>query len=99
MERRQITVFVLVALFAALIAAGAFIRIPFIPVPITLQTLFALLSAAVLPPLMSLSSVIVYLVLGGIGDVPKFKHNLPLKTNHYLSCGRRPLQGDLTRGI
>ena len=67
MERKQIAVFVLVALFAALIAAGAFIRIPFIPVPITLQTLFALLSAACLPPLLSLSSVAAYLFLGGIG--------------------------------
>ena len=31
----------LVALFSALIVVGAFIKIPFLIVPITLQTLFA----------------------------------------------------------
>ncbi len=67
MERKQITGFVIVSLFAALIAAGAFIRIPFVPVAITLQTLFALLAAACLPPSMAISSVLIYLFLGAIG--------------------------------
>ena len=57
MERKQITRTVLVALFAALVAAGAFIKIPFVPVPMTLQTLFALLAAACLPPSMAVSSI------------------------------------------
>ena len=39
---------VLIALFAALIAAGAFIRIPLPPVPVTLQVLFVTLAGAVL---------------------------------------------------
>ena len=50
MERKQITGFVITALFSALIAAGAFIRIPFYPVPITLQTLFALLAGTLPVP-------------------------------------------------
>ena len=37
---------VLIALFAALIAAGAFIRIPLPPVPVTLQVLFVTLAGA-----------------------------------------------------
>lgn len=67
MERKQITRFVLTALFAALIAAGAFIKIPLAPAPVTLQTLFALLAATILPPAMVLLSVISYLLLGAIG--------------------------------
>ena len=67
MERNQITKLVLISLFAALIAAGAFIKIPLIPAPMTLQTLFALLAASCLPPMMALSSVVVYLFLGLIG--------------------------------
>ena len=49
MERKQITRFVLTALFAALISAGAFIKIPLVPAPVTLQTLFALLAAMLGP--------------------------------------------------
>ena len=67
MERKQITKTVLVALFAALVAAGAFIKIPFVPVPMTLQTLFALLAAACLPPSMAVSSIVIYIFLGAIG--------------------------------
>lgn len=67
MERKQITQIVLVSLFTALTAAGAFIRIPLPPVPITLQTLFAMLAATVLPPAMATLSIVVYLLLGIIG--------------------------------
>lgn len=67
MERKQITKTVLIALFAALVAAGAFIKIPFVPVPMTLQTLFALLAAACLPPSMAVSSIVIYIFLGAIG--------------------------------
>ena len=67
MERKQITRFVLTALFAALISAGAFIKIPLVPAPVTLQTLFALLAATILPPAMALLSVVSYLLLGVLG--------------------------------
>ena len=40
----------LTALFTALIAAGAFIKIPMIPVPMTLQTLFVFLAGLLLTP-------------------------------------------------
>ena len=67
MERKQITGCVLVSLFAALIAAGAFVRIPFVPVPVTLQTLFALMAALCLPVHLAVMSVAAYLVLGAAG--------------------------------
>lgn len=57
----------LAALFAALIAVGAFIRIPLPPVPITLQTLFSLIATLLLPLSVSLPAVLVYLFLGIIG--------------------------------
>ncbi|MGN0906415.1 MAG: biotin transporter BioY [Bullifex sp.] len=67
MDRTKIMKTVLIALFAALIAVGAFIRIPLPPVPITLQTLFTLVSALLLPLSVSIPSVLVYLFLGIIG--------------------------------
>ena len=57
----------LVALFSALIAVGAFIKIPFLIVPITLQTLFVTLSALVLERRLAVLSVIVYLMIGLAG--------------------------------
>ncbi len=57
----------LVALFSALIAVGAFIKIPFLLVPITLQTLFIVLSALVLERKLAVLSVIVYIMIGLIG--------------------------------
>lgn len=59
----------LVALFAALTAAGTFIAIP-IPgsaVPVVLQNLFALLSGLVLGPAMGFAAIAVYLLVGAIG--------------------------------
>jgi len=61
---RQMT---LVSLFAALTAVGAFISIPFYPVPLTLQTLFTLLAAMTLGSVMGTSSQIIYVLLGLIG--------------------------------
>ena len=46
MDRSRIMRTVVTALFTALVAAGAFIRIPMVPVPMTLQTFFALVAAA-----------------------------------------------------
>ena len=57
----------LVALLSALIAVGAFIKIPFLIVPITLQTLFVILSALVLERRLAVLSVIVYLMTGLAG--------------------------------
>jgi biotin transport system substrate-specific component len=59
----------LAALFAALIAAGTFISIPlpFSPVPIVLQNLFALLGGLVLGPLYGASAAGLYLIAGLIG--------------------------------
>ncbi len=57
----------LVALLSALIAVGAFIKIPFLIVPITLQTLFVILSALVLERRLAVLSVIVYLMIGLAG--------------------------------
>ncbi len=57
------------SLFAALIAVGAFIRIPLPlgPVPITLQVLFIFLAGALLGARWGLISVVVYLLLGIVG--------------------------------
>lgn len=55
------------ALFAALIAAGAFIAIPLGPVPIVLQNLFVLLAGLILGPRWGLYSVAIYLLIGGLG--------------------------------
>lgn len=67
MNRKTTVTIILVSLFAALTAVGAFIRIPLPPVPITLQTLFALLCGLVLPLPQSLFSILVYLFLGLVG--------------------------------
>ena len=50
----------------ALIAAAGWISLPFIPVPITLQTMFVLLTAPVMKRLAPVP-VILYLLLGSIG--------------------------------
>ena len=59
------------ALFAAFIAAGAFIVIPIGPVPIVLQNLFALLSGLILGPLMGSAAVGLYLLAGAL-SLPVF---------------------------
>jgi biotin transport system substrate-specific component len=68
-KRRTITGLTLAALFGALIAAGTFISIPlpFSPVPIVLQNLFALLAGLILGPLYGSASVALYLIAGIIG--------------------------------
>lgn len=57
----------LIALFTALIAAGAFIRIPVPVVPFTLQFLFTTLAGLLLGAKRGAISVACYLVLGLIG--------------------------------
>lgn len=67
MEKKTLNSIVLTALFAALMAAGAFIRIPLPPVPITLQTLFVVVAGLCLPLRLSVPSFAVYLFLGLVG--------------------------------
>lgn len=59
------------SLFAALTAAGAFIKIPFPIVPFTLQTFFVVLSGALLGPVYGGLSQVLYLIVGLLG-VPVF---------------------------
>ena len=57
----------LIPICSALTAAGAFIRIPIAPVPVTLQTLFVILSGIILGPKAGALSQIIYLLVGLIG--------------------------------
>lgn len=54
-------------LFAGLTAVGAQIEIPNVPVPFTLQTLFVLLSGALLGGRLGAGSMVLYLVAGAAG--------------------------------
>lgn len=58
---------ILVALFAALTAVGAFIRIPIGPVPITLQAIFTLLAGLMLGARVGAMSQLIYVLLGLVG--------------------------------
>lgn len=66
---RSLSALSLTALFAALIAAGTFVSIPlpFSPVPIVLQNLFALLAGLVLGPVLGVAAAELYLIAGLIG--------------------------------
>jgi biotin transport system substrate-specific component len=68
-KRKTLTALTLTARFAALIAAGTFISIPlpFSPVPLVLQNLFALLAGLILGPLLGASAAGLYLLAGAIG--------------------------------
>lgn len=57
------------ALFAALIAGGAFVALPLGPVPVTLQVFFVLLAGMVLRPCLAVLSVTTYLMLGLVAPV------------------------------
>lgn len=57
------------ALFAALTAAGAFVVIPFGPVPITLQVFFILLGGMMLGSRLAALSAVAYLTLGLVAPV------------------------------
>ena len=58
---------VLISLTVALTTAGAYLRVPIGPVPISLQTLFVLLSGALLGPWIGASAMLSYLALGLVG--------------------------------
>lgn len=57
----------LVPLFTALMIAGAYIRIPLPPVPITLQSLFIMIGALLLTPGEAAFSALLWIFLGAIG--------------------------------
>jgi len=65
--RSQLKMFLLASLLATLTAVGAFVRVPMIPVPFTLQTFFVLLAGNLLGPYWGAISMIVYLLLGLVG--------------------------------
>ena len=58
---------ILCALFVALIAVGAFIRIPVPVVPFTLQFLFTMLAGLLLGGKLGCTAVCIYIVLGLLG--------------------------------
>jgi len=67
MKNKKILSLVFVALFAAIIAAGALIAIPIGPVPIALQNFFTLLSGLVLGPVLGAAAVGMFLAAGAVG--------------------------------
>jgi len=62
---------ILVAIFAALTAIGAFIKIPIPPVPITLQFLFCAFAGVLLGSRLGIYSQLLYLAIG-LSGVPIF---------------------------
>jgi biotin transport system substrate-specific component len=61
------TEIVVVSLFAALTAVGAFIKIPIPHVPLTLQTLMVMLSGLILGSRLAAQSQLLYLTIGLLG--------------------------------
>jgi biotin transport system substrate-specific component len=74
MRNKKILSLAFIALFAAIISAGALIAIPIGVIPIVLQNFFTLLSGLVLGPLLGTASVALFLAAGVIG-VPVFANN------------------------
>ena len=64
---KKVLSLVFVALFAALISAGALIAVPIGPVPIALQNFFTLLSGLVLGPILGTAAVGLFLAAGAVG--------------------------------
>jgi len=65
--RKKITEIVMISLFAALTAVGAFIRIPIPYVPFTLQTLMVMLAGLILWSRPAALSQLLYLAIGLLG--------------------------------
>ncbi len=59
--------FSLIAVFSALTAAGALIKIPLMPVPITLQNLFVVMAGMLLGPRAGVMSQVIYILIGLMG--------------------------------
>ncbi|MBN2297818.1 MAG: biotin transporter BioY [Deltaproteobacteria bacterium] len=64
MNKRMLS---LIPICSALTAAGAFIKIPIAPVPITLQNFFVILTGIILGPKAGAMSQIIYIIVGLIG--------------------------------
>ena len=64
---KRLQFYILASLFAALTAAGSFIKIPLPYVPITLQTFFVLLSGSILGAKFGALSQLIYLSVGLLG--------------------------------
>ena len=60
MRKKKVLNMILCALFAALIAVGAFIKIPIPVVPFTLQFLFTTMAGLLLGPNLGATAVAVY---------------------------------------
>ena len=71
LNRRQTTRLVLIAMFAALIAAGSWFKIPLPPVPVTLQTLFVTMSGDMLDWKGAFLSQLIFLI-AGLAGLPVF---------------------------
>jgi biotin transport system substrate-specific component len=71
--RQRVNDLVLISLFAALTAVGAFIKIPIPYVPLTLQTLMVMFAGLILGSRRGALSQILYLTIGLIG-LPIFAH-------------------------
>lgn len=67
MKKLSIQDICLVSLFTALIAVGAFIRVPVPPVPFTLQLLFVTLAGVLLGAKKGALSALLYMILGLVG--------------------------------
>jgi biotin transport system substrate-specific component len=65
--RKKTTEIVMISLFAALTAVGAFIRIPIPYVPFTLQTLMVMLAGLILGSRLAALSQLLYLAIGLLG--------------------------------
>ena len=71
MNHRNLRMLLLTALFAALTAVGAFLRIPAGPISFTLQLFFTCMAGILLGPWWGAASQLVYLLLG-LAGVPIF---------------------------
>ena len=67
MQSSNIRYLIISGLFTALTAIGAFIKMPFYPVPFTLQTFMTAFAGLMLPPRWAALSQLVYLLLGLLG--------------------------------
>lgn len=70
-DMKNVKSMVLIALFAALIGVGAFIKIPIPPVPVTLQTFFTLLAGLLLGAKAGAGAALLYIFIGLVG-IPVF---------------------------
>ena len=71
MKKERTRKMILCALFAALVAVGAFIRIPMPMVPNTMQFLFVMLAGIFLGGAGGLTAMLVYIIVGLVG-IPVF---------------------------